>query len=178
MELRFVAPDLRRLDEVSSEVIACGVFADERPPHGTAGLIDWRLGGCVCRLLGEGFVTGSWGEVFMVAIRRKLPFDKALLFGLGERAAFDETRFRSAVTGMLRVMEGLCTRSAVVELPGRHTASIAADDAVNILLELSDGRPDHDVWTLVEPADDQRRIAARLIEQRRRDRRVVLGEGK
>jgi hypothetical protein len=178
MELRFVAPDLRCLDEVSSEVIACGVFADERPPHGMAGLIDWRLGGCICRLIGEGFVTGSLGEVFMVAVRRKLPFDKALLFGLGDRLAFDESRFRSSVTSMLRVLEGLCTRSAVVELPGRHTASIAADQAANILLELAEGRSDHDVWTLVEPAEEQRRIAARLVEQRRRDRRVVLGDGR
>jgi hypothetical protein len=178
MELRFVAPDLRRLDEVSSEVIVCSIFADERPPHGTAALIDWRLGGCICRLLGDGFITGSFGEVFMVAVGRKLPFDKALLFGLGDRATFDESRFRSAVTRMLGVLEGLCTRSAVVELPGRHTASIAADQAANILLELSEGRPDHDLWTLVEPAEEQRRVAARLIEQRRRDRRVVLGEGK
>ena len=37
MELRFVIPDLRRFDEVGSEVLACGVFADERPLHGTAG---------------------------------------------------------------------------------------------------------------------------------------------
>jgi hypothetical protein len=178
MELRFVAPDLRRLDEASSELIACGIFADERPPHGTAGLIDWRLGGGVCRLLGEKFWTGSLGEVLMVAVRRKLPFDKALFFGLGDRAAFDEVRFRSTVSRMLKVMEGLCIRSAVVELPGRHTASIAADQAANILLELSEGQPDHDVWTLVEPVEDQRRIAARLVEQRRRDRRVVLGDGK
>jgi Cytosol aminopeptidase family, N-terminal domain len=178
MELRFVAPDLRRLDEVSSEVIVCGLFADERPPHGTAGLIDWRLGGCICRLLREGFVTGAPGEVVMVAVRRKLPFDKALFFGLGDRAAFDPRRFRAAITQILGVLEGLCTRSAVVELPGRHTASIAADEAANMLLELSEERPDHDVWTLVEPPDEQRSIATKLIEQRRRDRRVVLADGK
>jgi len=178
VELRFVAPELRRLDEVSSEVIACGIFADERPPHGIAGLIDWRLGGCICRLLREGFVTGAFGEVVMVAIGRKLPFDKGVLFGLGERTTFDEAQFRIAIMRMLKVMEGLCTRSAVVELPGRHTGSIAADQAVKILLELSDGRPEHDVWTLAESGEDQKRIAARLIEQRRRDRRVVLGEDK
>ena len=178
MELRFVAPDLRRLDELTSEVLACGVFADERPPHGTAGLIDWRLAGCICRLMQRRFVTGSAGELVMVAVRRKLPFDKALLFGMGERAAFGESTFRSIVTRMLEVMEGLCARSIVVELPGRHTASIAAEHAAGVLLELAEGRPEHDVWTLIEPGEDQRRVMARLIEQRRRDRRVVLVDTK
>jgi hypothetical protein len=45
-----------------------------------------------------------------------------------------------------------------------------------MLLELAGGRPEHDVWTLIEAGEDQKRITARMIEQRRRDRRVVLGE--
>jgi hypothetical protein len=176
MELRFVPPDLRRLDEVACEVLACGVFADERPPHGAGGIVDWRLAGTVSRLMQRGFVTGKVGEVTMIPLRPKLPFDKGLIFGLGARDAFDDAVFRSTVAHMLRVVEGLCARSAVVELPGRHAGAIAPEDAVEMLLELAGGRPEHDVWTLIEAGEDQKKITARMIEQRRRDRRVVLGE--
>jgi hypothetical protein len=175
MELRFVTADLRRLDEVASEVLACGVFTDERPHHGAAGLVDWRLSGTVSRLLADGFVTGRLGEVVMLPLRPKLPFDKALLFGLGTRATFTDEVFRDVTAHMLRATEGLCARTAVVELPGRHRAAIDAERATDILLELAGGRPEHDVWTLIEPAADQKRITSRMSEQRRRDRLVVLG---
>jgi hypothetical protein len=175
MELRFVAPELRGLDEVGSEVLACGVFSDERPPHGTAGLIDWRLSGQVSRLVRQRFVTGERGEVVMLPLRPRLPFDKALLFGLGRRDAFSDLVFREVAEHMLSAMEGLCARSAVVELPGRHRSAIDPERATDILLELAGGRPSHDLWTLIEPGDDQKRITARMTEQRRRDRRVVLG---
>jgi hypothetical protein len=175
MELRFVTPDLRRLDEVASEVLACGVFEDERPHHGAAGLVDWRLSGTVSRLIAEGFVTGRRGEVVMLPLRPKLPFDKALLFGLGARDAFTDTVFRETAAHMLRAVEGLCARTAVVELPGRHCAAVDAERATDVLLELAGGRPEHDVWTLIEPTEDQKKITARMSEQRRRDRLIVLG---
>jgi hypothetical protein len=175
MELRFVTPELRRLDELASEVLACGVFLDERPHHGTAGLVDWRLSGLVSRLLRREFITGRRGEVVMLPLRPQLPFDKALLFGLGPRALFDDDAFRGVTEHMLSTMEGLCARSAVVELPGRHRGIIDPERATDILFELAGGRPEHDIWTLVEAGEDQKRIAARVSEQRRRDRRIVLG---
>jgi hypothetical protein len=175
MELRFVTRELRKLDEVASEVLACGVFSDERPHHGAAGLVDWRLAGTVSRLVEQGFLTGKRGEVVMLPLRPKLPFDKALLFGLGARDDFDDAAFREVTAHMLRAIEGLCARTAVVELPGRHRAAIDAERATDILLELAGGRPEHDVWTLIEPIEDQKRITARMTEQRRRDRLVVLG---
>src|SRR3954462_11322176 len=85
VELRFVTPELRRLDDTGSEVLACGIFEDERPVRGTAGLLDWRLAGQISRLMQTGFVVGTKGEVVMFPLRPKLPFDKALMFGLGRR---------------------------------------------------------------------------------------------
>jgi len=174
MELRFVTPDLRRLDEVGAEVLACGVFSDVLPPHGTAGLLDFRLAGLVSRLLEDGFLTAQRGEVMMIPLRPKLPFDKALLFGLGERSSFDDGAFRDVTAHLLRAMQELCARSAVVELPGRFGAAIDPQRAADILLDLAGGHAEHDVWTLVESSDAQKQITAYMTEQRRRDRRVVL----
>lgn len=175
MELRFVPPALRTLDEVGTEVLACGLFSDERPPHGTLGLVDWRLAGGFSKLLARGWVRGAPGEVVMVPLRPKLPFDKAIVFGLGPRSSFDEPTFRATIERMLATMEGLSARSAVVELPGRHVGALTAEQAADILLETAAGRTEHDVWTLVEPPEDQKRITAHMIEQRRRVRRLEPG---
>ena len=55
MEVAFVAPELRRLDELTGEVLCCALFEDERPPLGVASLVDWRLGGALARQLVRGF---------------------------------------------------------------------------------------------------------------------------
>ena len=69
IELRFVAPDLRRLDEVGSEVVVCGIWKDERPFTGLACLLDWRLAGRLSRLAKQGFLVGDVGEVLVVPAR-------------------------------------------------------------------------------------------------------------
>ncbi len=170
MELRFIAPSLRRLDQAGTEVLVVAVATDERPPHGVAGLVDWRLAGRVSRLMEQGVVSGELGEVVLIPGKPKLPFDKVLLFGFGARAEFSERVFRAVVDKMLTTLEGLRARSAVVDLPGRHSDAIAPERAADMLLEQAAGRPEHDVWTLVESAEAQRAISAHVIQERRRVR--------
>lgn len=172
MELRFVTPELARLDEIDSEVLACTVWSDARPSHGLAGLCDFRLAGRVSDLERRGHVTGELGEVVMLPGKPRLTFDKILLFGAGPRAIFSEDTFKRIVHLMLTTMEGLSARVAVVELPGRHDNLIPADRAADILLAYAGGRPAHDVWTLVEGADGKQRIVQHMIEERRRVRRA------
>ncbi len=170
MDLRFTTPNLRRLDLAGTEVLVASLTSDERPPHGLAGLVDWRLAGRLSRLIQQGFATGASGEVLLVPGKPKLPFDKIVLFGIGEARAFDEAVFRGVVERMLSTLEGLRARTAVVELPGRHFGAIAPERAADILLESAGSRREHDVWTLVEPAEAQRAITQHMIQERRRIR--------
>src|ERR1700759_2730795 len=97
IELRFVVPDLRRLDEVGSEVVVCGVWRDERPFTGLACLLDWLLAGRLSRLAKQGFLVGEVGEVLVVPARPRLPFDKLLACGRGPRASFGDPTFRTVL---------------------------------------------------------------------------------
>ena len=173
MELRFISPSLQSLDEVDSEVLACTVWDDTRPAHGLAGLCDWRLAGKLSELMRRGIVTGKRGECVMLPAKPRLTFDKLLVFGAGSRAAFDDDAFRGIVLRMLTVMEGLCARVGVFELPGRHDQLIPAERAADILLASAGRKPEHDVWTLVESADAKAAITQHLIEERRRVLRVL-----
>lgn len=170
MDLRFVTRDLRRLDLAATEVLLATLAEDERPPHGVAGLVDWRLAGRVSQLLASGWATGAVGEVLLIPGKPKLPFDKVVFFGCGPRAAFGEKTYRRVVETMLGTLEGLRVRSAVVELPGRHFDAIPAERAADILLEQAAQRPEHDVWTLVENAEAQRSITHHMVAERRRVR--------
>lgn len=173
MELRFVTPELARLDEIDSEVLACSVWSDARPSHGLAGLCDWRLAGRISDLERRSLISGDLGEVVLLPGKPKLTFDKILLFGAGPRGAFDDDAFRRVIGRMLETMDGLSTRASVVELPGRHDGLIPAEQAADILLATAGRTREHDVWTLVEGAEGKQRITQHMIEQRRRVRRVL-----
>ena len=170
MDLRFATPELRKLDLLGTEIIVSTIASDERPPHGVTGLLDFRLAGRISRLIQSGFATGKVGEVLLVPGKPKLPFDKILLFGIGKQSEFNDPVFRTVLNKILRTLEGLRARTAVVELPGRHFDAISPERAADILLESAGGQKEHDVWTLIEPAEAQRAITQHMIQERRRVR--------
>jgi hypothetical protein len=160
------------LDLSDTEVIVAALASDERPPHGVVGLLDFRLAGRISALIKSGFATGQVGEVVLIPGKPKLPFDKLLLFGIGRRQDFGDPVFRAVLDKVLRTLEGLRARTAVVELPGRHFEGISPERAADILLESAGGHKEHDVWTLVEPAEAQRAITQHMIQERRRVRQA------
>lgn len=166
LDLRFVAPDLRRLDEVSAEVIACSVYRDERPMRGLAGLIDWRLAGRLSRLAKQGFLLGEVGELLAVPVRPRLPFDKVLVLGLGPRTAFGDATYRRVLERTMDALAGLHVKKAVVELPGRSDQAIEPERAAEILLDLI-GDDERDALTFVEDASGRERIEKHAQERRR-----------
>ena len=170
MDLRFSTPELRKLDLLGTEIIVSTIASDERPPHGVTGLLDFRLAGRISRQIQAGFATGKVGEVLLIPGKPKLPFDKILLFGIGKRSEFNDPVFRTVLNKILRTLEGLRVRTAVVELPGRHFDAISPERAADILLESTGGQKEHDVWTLIEPAEAQRAITQHMIQERRRVR--------
>jgi hypothetical protein len=170
MDLRFVAPELRRLDEATVELCAFSIWRDERPPRGLAALLDWRLGGRLTSLMKRDFVRGELGEVLLVPGKPHVPFEKVLLLGLGDRAGFDDGVFRRAVQRIARSLEGLHVRRALIELPGRADGAIEPERAIELMLECVGASTEHDAWWLVEEASSQKRMERRATDERRRAR--------
>ncbi len=166
LDLRFVARDLRRLDEVSAEVIACGIYRDARPLAGLAGLLDWRLTGRLSKLAKQGFLVGDVGELLAVPVRPRLPFDKILVAGLGVRSSFGDATFKRVLERMVTALSDLNVKKAVLELPGRGDGAIEPERAAEILLDLI-GDDERDALTFVEEPNGQLRIERHAQERRR-----------
>ena len=172
MQLGFVAPVLSALDAVPSEVLIGNLWQDQRPCDGVAALYDWRSGNQLSKIIGSGFVSGELGEVILIPGRKRLSFDKILLFGLGPRADFDAQRFEIVTRSMVNKLDLLCATQVVIELPGRTTGQIEPEAATDALLAIVGEASSSREWTLVEENDAKRRIEKHLLERRTRIRRI------
>jgi hypothetical protein len=104
----------------------------------------------------------------MVPGKPGVAFEKIVIFGAGARGDFGDATFRTIVTRLLRTLEGLGVRRAVVELPGRPSGAIDAALSTQILLECAGDAPEHDAWWLVEDAEGERQMRQRAKDDRRR----------
>jgi hypothetical protein len=172
MDFRFVPPDLRRLDDLSAEVLACAIWEDEWPMLGLAGLVDWRLAGKLSVLAKKGFLTGRQDEALMMPARPRLTFEKLLVLGLGKRESFDEDAVLRATKRLLGTLEGLQIKRAVVELPGRADGRVPPERAAQIVRTCAGESEAHDAWWLVEDAEGEKAIVQKTERDARRVRRV------
>lgn len=166
MELRFLSPDLRKLDQSGSELLVAQVVLGELPPRGALGLVDYRLGGRISAILAEGRITGAAGERFLLPGRPKLPFDKILLLGVGAKEDFTLARYDELVELLLVQVADLGVRRAVVELPGRPDEWLGIGDALELLRERATAFETLDVWTLLEPAESAK-IGTEVLKRER-----------
>jgi hypothetical protein len=105
-------------DRVEADCLVAFLHADDRPPPGVAGLLDWRLDGALSRLLKEGWYRAAAGEALLVAPGRRTRAPRLLVIGLGPRREADAGRLRSAGALALAKLAGLGVGRAVVGLPG------------------------------------------------------------
>jgi hypothetical protein len=170
LDVRFVAPDLRKLDLLDAEAFALPVHSDERPLRGATGLLDWRLCGRFSRLVVRGRLTGQEGERLLVPTGGRLAFEKVVLVGAGPSAAFDRAHAVRTIRAMLEVLDGLRVRRAALALPGRTWELFAATDAMDVVSPMILEPHEQDALTIVEHPDEHRAMQRALESARRRHR--------
>ena len=73
-------------DKMEGEVAVVFFFEDNRPLHGSASMLDWRLNGKLTGLIQSGTVSGRLGDTIAVRNNGKLDVDWALFLGGGKRS--------------------------------------------------------------------------------------------
>lgn len=175
MELRFAAPDSRRLDELGADALVLPFFAEERPLRGPAGLVDWRLRGQLSKLRLRGRLTGAAFERVLVPGKPLTSFDKVFLVGLGPEADMTSAHAERACRVVLEMLDRCLVRSAALVLPGRSTGKLAAETALEVFLRASSGEHEQDTVTVIEDGDLHRALALTLERERRKERAAAAG---
>ena len=170
MEVKFVGVELPRIDSLRFEAIALALFEDERPLKGATGLCDWRLCGRVSRWMAAGQIRGARGEVTLMPVGGRLPFDKLVLFGLGARGEFSQEVFAETIERMLATLANLRLRTFVTSLPGRGTGDVGAAEAIRWFLAVAAERADFDEVVVLDDAEAHRVMSPFVEAERRRAR--------
>lgn len=136
--LRFGAAlvDLPLLDRLELDVLVVGIFAEDRPLKGTAGLCDWRLNGRLSAIIQtEGF-SGQPGETLLTDTNQRLASARMLLLGLGSRAKLSLSSLRHEVRNMLVVAKKARFAHLGLEPPGLALGLIPTAELVQATLEV------------------------------------------
>jgi hypothetical protein len=136
VDLSFEKPELARWDQAGADLLICGVFSDERPLRGAAGLLDWRTSGMLSRLLRENRLLGQDGEVLLLPGTPRLGVAKVLVFGLGTRQDFDEKVYARVAQRLFQVASGLGAERILIAPPGRAGYPLAGGLGARRALEL------------------------------------------
>jgi hypothetical protein len=134
IQVSFVGAELGRWDVTQADAISVGIFADQRPLRGPAGLLDWRLCGRLSQMIRQGRLSGSTGEKLLLVTQR-VPWQRVLAIGLGESIAFDEGTFRAAADCCLDTLRRIGVSSLAIALPGRDIDLVRPDRALAAFLD-------------------------------------------
>ncbi|MCA9680940.1 MAG: hypothetical protein KC457_01995 [Myxococcales bacterium] len=121
-------------DRVRVDLGLLPVFADERPLLGLAGLVDCHSSGRLSALLRAGLFSGTAGEQLLTLGDRRLPVERLVLLGLGEREHFDGEQAKLAAERMVAVAVGLQADGVLIALPSREIERRVAEELFEALI--------------------------------------------
>jgi hypothetical protein len=173
VDIGFSTLHLPTLDTSGCDVIACGLFEDDRPMRGLAAVIDYRLAGRLSTFLRTGELTGRANEAFLFPPRPRLTAEKLVVFGWGRISELDEDAVERAMRRMVTTLAGLGAKRALVELPGRQRGLCDADRSAILLFRTVEDAGADLHFQVVEDDEGKRTFFARIEEEKKRARRVM-----
>ncbi len=109
---------IKNPDLPKHKCLALGIFADEKPPRGICGFIDWRLNGMISREIKQGRISGEYKEKIVIPFPRRIGAEMLLLFGLGNSYDVNYDKIYNAAYLIAETVYGMSLRSFAFELFG------------------------------------------------------------
>ena len=93
MDVKVILKDIKKIE---TEALVVGFYEDVRPLKGLAGELDWLLCGSLSELILNNKLSGSLGDVALLASRGKVPAVKIFMVGLGPKKGSSPSSLRNA----------------------------------------------------------------------------------
>jgi len=114
--------------------LALGIFADEKPPCGICGFIDWRLNGMISREIKQGRIGGEFAEKIVIPFPRRIGTEMLLLFGLGNIAQINYDKIYNAAYAVSQSVDGMALHSFAFDLYGEGRFNLITSDIVEAMI--------------------------------------------
>jgi hypothetical protein len=116
------------------ECLALGLFADEKPPRGTSGFIDWRLNGMISREIKQGRISGEFKEKIIIPFPKRIGAEILLLFGLGNSQDINYDKIYNAAYLITEAVYGMSRHNFAFELCGEDRSSLVTVNIVEAMV--------------------------------------------
>jgi hypothetical protein len=110
--------------------LALGIFADEKPPRGICGLIDWRLNGMISKEIKKGRIIGDFEEKILIPFPGRVGAEMLLLIGLGNTSDINYDKIYNAAYLMTQTVDRMALKSFAFEIYGERCLSLVASNIV------------------------------------------------
>ena len=114
--------------------LALGIFADEKPPRGICGLIDWRLNGMISREIKQGMISGEFKEKIAIPFPQRIGAEMLLLFGLGNSYDINYDKIYNAAYLIAEAVEGMSLHNFAFELLGESRSRLITSNIVEAMI--------------------------------------------
>ncbi|MCX5850136.1 MAG: hypothetical protein NTW65_11905 [Deltaproteobacteria bacterium] len=114
--------------------LALGIFADEKPPRGIGGFIDWRLNGMISREVKEGRISGGFEEKTVIPFPRRIGSEILLLFGLGNASEINYDKIYNAAYIIAQAVDGMTLNSFAFDLFGAGRSNLVTAHIVEAMV--------------------------------------------
>jgi hypothetical protein len=114
--------------------LALGIFADEKPPRGICGFIDWRLNGMISREIKQGRINGEFKEKIVIPFPQRIGAEILLLFGLGNSHDVNYDKIYNAAYLIAEAVHGMALRSFAFELFGEGRFNLVTSNITEAMV--------------------------------------------
>jgi hypothetical protein len=114
--------------------LALGIFADERPPRGICGFIDWRLNGLISMEIKQGRISGDFKEKIVIPFPRRIGTEILLLFGLGNISDINYDKIYNASYLITQAVDGMALKSFAFDLYGAGRSDLVTSNVVEAVI--------------------------------------------
>jgi hypothetical protein len=123
------SPDLPK-----HKCLALGVFADEKPPRGICGFIDWRLNGMISREIKQGRIGGEFEEKIVIPFPLRIGSEMLLLFGLGNISNINYDKIYNAAYIITQTVDGMALNSFAFDLYGEGRSNLVTSNVLEAMV--------------------------------------------
>jgi leucyl aminopeptidase len=124
----------QELTDVKADLLALGVYKEDKKLTGAEGEVDKKLGGWLGKLLRSGDFKGNAGEIHIAYGDDKIGSRRVGLVGLGKKGDVKVSTFRDAAVSLGKRAVGLGCKSVAVALQSRR-GKLDAGDVCQAIVE-------------------------------------------